>query len=99
MAMVILSVLVERFSVSCMHVFLCVMNIFIYIYKTDIFEKTLDTNGEKTNDIDLETAIRENSWFKYDKCKYKAKSERNLRKHEETHHVFSCEENISGLRC
>ena len=58
MAMVILSVLVERFSVSCMRDFF-VMNIYIYIYKTEIIEKTLDTNGEKANDIYLETAIRD----------------------------------------
>ena len=58
MAMVILSASVERFSVSCMRDFF-VMNIYIYIYKTEIIEKRLDTNGQKANDIDLETAIRD----------------------------------------
>ena len=27
--------------------------------------------GKKTNDTDLETLIRENSWFKCDKCDFK----------------------------
>ena len=57
-----------------------------YLIKTEIIKKTFDTNGEKTNDMDLETLIRENSWFKCDLCEYKAKSEMSLRKHEETQH-------------
>ena len=70
-----------------------------YLNKIDIIEKTLETYGEKTNDMDLQTHIRENSYFKSDKCEYKAKSEMSLRKHEEAQHSFSCEENIIGLRC
>ena len=70
-----------------------------YLNKIEMFEKTLVTNGEKTNDMDLENLIRENSWFKCNKCEYKAKSEMSLRKHEETQHAFSCEENNIGLLC
>ena len=38
-----------------------------YLNKIEIMEKTLDTNGEKTNDTDLESLKSENSWFKCDK--------------------------------
>ena len=55
------------------------------------------SNGD--NVMDLETLIRDNSWFKCDKCEYKAKSEMSLRKLKEAQHAFSCEENISGVRC
>ena len=41
-----------------------------YLIKTEIIKKTFDTNGEKTNYMDLETPIRENSWFKCDLCEY-----------------------------
>ena len=69
-----------------------------YLYTIKIIEKTLDTNRKKTNDIDLETLVRENSWLKCDKCEFKAKSEMSLRKHEEKQHSFNCEENMSGLQ-
>ena len=38
-----------------------------YLNKIEIIEKTLYTYGEKTNDTDLETLIRENSCIKCDK--------------------------------
>ena len=59
----------------------------------EVFEKILDTDTVKTNDMDLETRIRGNSWFMCDKCEYKTKSENSLGKHEEKKHAVICDLN------